>query len=152
MIKLAIALLTTTFADTTTSLEQKACDHFFSDIFRKEYAGYKVVEFDNQTDTAKYWGIVYGCKNWDEKTKEQIVSATPDKSTVVTVSLNDLKIKKMRTNSNRLKIHVSSKIRVGNNYFVLIGTYRKLRFAEYFYVELDHAGNIIGTCKKGEII
>jgi uncharacterized protein YuzE len=41
---------------------------------------------------------------------------------------------------------------VDDSYFVLIGAYRKLRFAEYFFIELDKDGNVIGTCKQGEII
>jgi len=152
MIKLTILSLLTTFTEPKTSLEQKACDYFFSEIFKKEYADYKAVEFDNKTDTAGYWGIVHGCMNWDDRTKGQIVSAIPEKPTQVTATVTDVRIKKTRRNSGRLKIHVSSRIKVENTYFVLIGAYRKLRFAEYFFIELDKAGNIIGTCKEGEII
>jgi hypothetical protein len=153
MIKLIILSLLTTFTDTPeTSLEQKACDYFFSDIFKNEYQDYKVIEFDNQTDTTKYWGIVHKCKNWDDKTKGQIVSAKPDKSTKVVATTTDVKVKQKTKNSGRLKIGVWSKIKVGDNYFVLIGTYRKLRFAEYFLIELDKDGKVIGTCKQGEII
>ena len=74
MIKLIILSLLTTFTD--TSLEQKACDYFFANIFRAEYPDYKVIEFDNQTDTTTYWGIVDKCENWDDKTKGQIVHDT----------------------------------------------------------------------------
>jgi len=97
-------------------------------------------------------GIVYGCKNWDEKTKGQIVSTTPGKSIEVKASLTDIRIKKIKKNSNRLKIHVYSKVKVGDNYFVLIGIYRKLRFAEYYFIKLDKTGNVVDTCKEGEII
>lgn len=141
-----------TFTDSGTSVEQKACDYFFANIFRKEYSDYKVIEFDNQTDTTKYWSIVHKCKDWDDKTKGQIVSATPDKSTKVRATTTDVRIKKRTKNSGRLKIGVWSKVKVGDNYFVLIGTYRKLRFAEYYFIELDKNGQVIGTCKQGEII
>ena len=152
MIKLTILSLLTTFTDPGTSLEQKACDYFFTNIFKSEYSDYKVIEFDNQTDTTRYWGIVHKCKNWDDRTKGQIVSTTPDKSTRVIATTTDVRVKKRTKNSGRLKIGVWSKIKVGDNYFVLIGAYRKLRFAEYFFIELDKEGKIIGTCKQGEII
>lgn len=152
MIKLTILSLLTTFTDPGISLEQKACDYFFANIFRDEYPDYKVIEFNNQTDTTKYWGILHKCKNWDDKTKAQIVSTTPDKSTQVIATTTEVRVKKRTKNSGRLKIGVWSKIKVGDNYFVLIGTYRKLRFAEYFFIELDKKGKIIGTCKQGEII
>jgi hypothetical protein len=152
MIRLTIIFLLTTFTDPGTSVEQKACDYFFSDIFKKEYPDYKIIEFDNQTDTSRYWGIVHKCTNWDKETKRQILSATPDKSTQVIAITSGLKVKKTTKNSGRLRIGVWSKIKVGDNYFVLIGAYRKLRFAEYFLIELDKNGNVIGTCKQGEII
>jgi len=152
MIKLTILFLLTTFTDPETSLEQKACDYFFANIFKEEYPDYKVIEFDNQTDTTRYGGIVHKCKNWDDRTKGEIVSTTPDKSTLVIAITTDVKVKKRTKNSGRLKIGVWSKIKVADNYFVLIGTYRKLRFAEYFFIELDREGTVIGACKQGEII
>jgi hypothetical protein len=152
MIKPTIIFLLTTFTAPGTSLEQKACDYFFANIFKEEYPDYKVIEFDNQTDTTRYWGIVHKCKNWDDKTKSQIVSAIPDKSTQVIATTTDVRVKKRTKNSGRLKIGVWSKIKVGDNNFVLIGTYRKLRFAKYFLIELDREGKVIGTCKQGEII
>jgi hypothetical protein len=140
------------YLEKRASLEQKACDHFFSNIFEKQYTDYKVVEFNNQTDTVRYSGIVYGCENWTEKTKRLIVSTTPGKSTQVIANLTGLRIKKIKENSGRLKIRVFSKIKVGDNYFVLIGAYRKFRFAEYFFMEFDKGENIIATCKEAEII
>ena|SRR5688572_2404025 len=152
MIKLTIIFLLTTFTDPETSLEQKACDYFFASIFKDEYPDYRVIEFDNHTDTTRYWGIVHKCENWDDKTKAQIISTTPDKSTQIIATTTEVRVKKRTKNSGRLKIGVWSKIKVGDNYFVLIGTYRKLRFAEYFLIELDKEGKILGTCKQGEII
>ena len=151
MIKLTMLFFLTALMDSGTSLEQKACDYFFSDIYKNEYPDYKVIEFDNQTDTTKYWGVVHKCKNWDNKTKGQIGSTTPDKSTLVTAT-TDVRIRQTTKNSGRLKIAVWSKIKVGDSYFVLIGAYRKLRFAEYFFIELNKEGKVIGTCKQGEII
>lgn len=152
MIKLTILSLLTTFTGPGTSLEQKACDYFFSNIFKNEYADYKVIEFDNQTDTTRYWGIVHNCNNWGDKTKEQIESATPDKSIQIIATVTGVRVKKTTKNSGRLKIGVWSKVKIGDNYFVLIGAYRKLRFAEYFLIELDKEGKVTGTCKQGEII
>lgn len=152
MIKLTIVFFLTTFTDPETSLEQKACDYFFANIFKDEYPDYKVIEFDNLTDTTRYWGIVHKCKDWDDKTKGQIVSATPDKSTQVTATTADVRVKRRTKNSGRLKVGVWSKIKVGDHYFVLIGAYRKLRFAEYYFIELDKDGEIIRTCKQGEVI
>lgn len=134
MIKLTILTLLTTFIDPRASLEQKACDHFFANIFRTEYPHYKVIEFDNQTDTTRYWGIVDKCQNWNDNTKRQILSRTPDKSTHVIATPANVRVKKRTKNSGRLKIGVWSKIEIGNNYFVLVGAYRKLRFAEYFFL------------------
>src|SRR5687767_1424293 len=124
MIKLTILSLLTAFTDPGTSLEQKACDYFLSNIFKNEYADYKVIEFDNQTDTTRYWGIVHKCNNWDDKTKGQIVSATPDRSIRVIATVTDVRVKKTTKNSGRLQVGVWSKVTIGDNYFVLIGTYR----------------------------
>ncbi len=88
MINLTVVLFLTSFTNPDTSLEQKACDYFFASIFKNEYPDYKVIEFDNRTDTTRYCGIVQKCENWNAKTKEQISSATPDKSTQVTAKLN----------------------------------------------------------------
>jgi hypothetical protein len=152
MINLTIIFLLATFAQPETSLEQNACDYFFSDVFKKEYPDYKVIEFSNQTDTTRYPGIVHKCKNWDADKKRQIIFATPGKSIQVIAATKDVKIRKRTVNSGKLKIRVWSRIKVGENYFVLIGTYRKLRFAEYFFMEFDKDGKIIGICKQGEII
>jgi hypothetical protein len=152
MIILTMLSLLTTFTDPEKSLEQKACDYFFANIFKDEYPDYKAIEFDNQTDTTKYLESVHKCNNWDDKTKAQIVSTTPDKSTHVSATATDLKVKRTKKNSGGLKIAVWSRVRVGNNYFVIIRAYRKLRFVEYFFIELDKEGKIIGTCKQGEII
>jgi hypothetical protein len=152
MINLTTLFFLMIFTDQGTSVEQKACDYFFANIFKTEYPDYKVIEFDNKTDTTRYWGIVQKCKNWDDKTKGQIVSAIPGKSTAVIASTTDVRVKKRTKNSGRLKIGVWSKIKVGDNYFVLIQTYRQLRFAEYFLIELNKEGKVVGTCKQGEII
>ena len=148
----AILLLTTILLDTPDKLEQKACDHFFNHIYGQEYNDYKVIEFQNHTDTSKYWGIVYQCDNWDETTKKQIVTSVPGKALVVNANVPEIKTKRIRKNSGRLKIYVHSNIQVGDNYFVAIATYRKLRFAEYFFVKFDKEGNIVETCKAAEII
>jgi hypothetical protein len=90
MIKLTLVILTTILSDTPDSLEQKACDYFFDNIFRQEYEDYKVIEFQNQTDTSKYCGIVHQCKNWDHKTKSQIMSSTPAKTVDVKANTPDI--------------------------------------------------------------
>ena len=120
-------------------------------LFRRRFTSFRSFEFDDWTDTTRYWGIVHKCNNWDDKTKGLIISATPDQSIQVTAN-TDVRVKKRTKNSGRLKIAVWSKIKVGDNYFVLLQAYRKLRFAEYFLIELDSQGNVIGTCKQGEII
>jgi hypothetical protein len=58
----------------------------------------------------------------------------------------------IRKNSGRLKVYVYSNIKVGNNYFVSISTYKKFRFTEYYFIKFDNEGNIIETCKTAEII
>ena len=152
MTKLTIIFFLTIFTDFETSLEQNACDYFFVNVFKNNHPDYNAIEFDDQTDTTKYLGIVYKCENWNEKTKEQIVSTIPDKSTRVSANTQDVRVKKSAKNSGKLNIRVWSKIKVGDNYFVLIGAYRKLRFAEYFLFELNGEGKVIEVCKQGEII
>ena len=56
------------------------------------------------------------------------MSAKPMESVELKEESVDLKIKSSKTNSDRLKVRVYSNISVGDNYFVLIGNYRKLRF------------------------
>jgi hypothetical protein len=152
MINLTFFLLAISLPDRPDNLEQKACDYFFNNIFNKEYNEYKVIEFQNQTDTSKYWGVVYQCKNWDQTTREQITSATPGETVDVKANTAHIKVKRIRKTSGRLKVYVYSHIKVNDNYFVSIATYRKLRFAEYYFIKFDKEGNIIDTCKAGEII
>ncbi len=111
MIKLYALSLLLAFTD-SLSLEQKACDYFFGNIFKIEYPDYKVIEFDNHTDTTRYWGIVRRCENWDDTIKEQITSARPDKPTTVNATLRGVRIKARRKYSGRMKIGVWSKVRV----------------------------------------
>jgi hypothetical protein len=152
MIKLTVFLLATLFAETTDSLEQKACDYFFDNIFGREYRDYKVVEFQNTTDTSRYWGVVHQCKNWDEATKGEIVSAMPSRAVEIEANTNATRVKRINKRSGLLKIYVYSNIRVGENYYVSVAAYRKLRFAEYYFIKFDNKGTIIDTCKAGEII
>jgi hypothetical protein len=152
MINLTFFLLTIFPPDTPDNLEQKACDYFFNNIYSHEYKDYKVIEFQNQTDTSKYWGIVHQCKNWSQTTKEQITSATPGAMVNIKPNTTHIKVKRIRKTSGRLKVYVYSYIKVNDNYFVSIATYRKLRFAEYYFIKFDKEGNIIDTCKAGEII
>lgn len=152
MIKLTLILFTTIFSQSTGDLEQKACDYFFDTIFKQEYQDYKVIEFKTRTDTSKYYAIVHKCKNWDTATNVQIMSAHPSESVDVKAKLKEIKVKNIRKNSARLKISVYSRVKVGDNYFVSIAAYRKLRFANYYFFKFDKDGNIIETCKAGEII
>ena len=85
-------------------------------------------------------------------TKEKIISSTPGKVVDVKANVTGLKVRKIKENSRRLKVSVSSRIKVDNTYFVSIATYRKLRFTEYYFIRFDKDGNIIETCKTGEII
>jgi hypothetical protein len=152
MIKLIIFLFPTFFSGKPANLEQTASDYFFDNIFRENYNEYKIIEFETQTDTSQYWGVVNQCKAWDEATKSQILSAKPDAAVSVKANRTGIRIKKIRKNSARLKVYVYSNIHVGSNYFVLVAAYRKLRFAEYYFIKFDEDGNIIETCKAGEII
>ena len=153
MIKLALILLTTLLSDAPDSLEQKACDYFFDNIFRQEYQHYKVIEFQNQTD-ASDWniGIVHQCKNWNQAIKGQIISSTPANTVDIKANTADVRVKKIEKNSRRLKVYVHSNIKVGDSYFVSITIYRKLRFADHYFIEFDNDGNIIHICETGEII
>jgi hypothetical protein len=151
MIKLTIFLLTSLPSGTTDNFEQKACDYFFENVFNQEYKDYKVIEFQTQTDTSKYWGIVHQCENWDQTTRDKIISSTPGEMVFVKANTN-IKLRKIRKNSGRLKVYVYSRVKVENTYFVSIATYRKLRFAEYYFIRFDKEGNVIEACKTGEII
>lgn len=151
MIKLTLVLFTTIFFNSTDSLEQRATDYFFNVIFRGDYQGYKVIEFSNQTDTARYYGI-HKCENWDAYTKNLIVSTSPDKSTNVKVDLKDIRIKDVRQNSGRLKVYIHSKVKIGASYFVSIVVYKKIHFVNRYLIQFNESGDIIDMCKTGEII
>src|SRR5687767_14569665 len=99
MIKLIFVLLTTVVSDKPDRLEQKASDYFFDNIFGQNYNDVKVIEFQNQTDTSKYWGTVHQCKNWDQKTSGLIMSSIPGKSVNVKAKREDIKIKSISKNS-----------------------------------------------------
>lgn len=151
MIKLTLILCTTIFCNSTDSLEQKAVDYFFNTIFRVDYQGYKVIEFRNQTDTARYYGI-HKCENWDAYTKNLIVSTSPGESTDVKVNAKGINVKNVRQNSARLKVYVYSKVKIGASYFVSIVVYKKLHFVNYYLIQFNENGDIIDMCQTGEII
>jgi hypothetical protein len=152
MIKLTLILFATIFSDSTDNLEQKASDYFFDNFFQQDYAAYKVIEFKNLTDTSKYYGIIHKCENWDKETKYQIMSTKPSESVDIKAKTKDIKVKEIKKNSGRLKIYVYSSVKVGDNYFVSIATYKKLHFANYYFIKFNKDGNVIDTCRTGEII
>ncbi len=80
------------------------------------------------------------------------MSSTPAKTVDIKANAADIRVKKIRKNSGRLKVYVYSNIKVGDSHFVSITIYRKLRFADHYFIEFDNDGNIINICNTGEII
>jgi hypothetical protein len=149
---LTLLLFTVLVHNTPDGLEQKACIYFFESLFKENYDGYKVIEFENRTDTSRYWGVVYQCDNWDEKTKGNIVSTKPSNSVYVQANNTVVSTKKIQKNSRRLKMFVYSKIKVDDHYYVSIAVYKKFHFVDYYFIRFDSTGEIIDSCKTGEVI
>jgi hypothetical protein len=110
------------------------------------------VELATKTDTNAYFGIIYTCTQWDEQTKKETLSQRNESPKELKIPESGIAIKKIRGRSNRLKLSVSPRKRVGDTYFVLVKAYRKLRFVDYFIYQFDSNGRLMDICERNEII
>lgn len=152
MLLLVHILFAQVFFGTTHEFEQKAADHFFKNIIVSKYPDLKVAEFATKTDTTLFFGIVMTCSHWDEETRKRIFSSAPEKQIELEIPESPVTIKKYRKSTNRLKVIVSPKRKVGDSYYVEVMSYRRLRFIDYFIFQFDQDGRIVDVCQKSEII
>lgn len=138
--------------ETSPVYEQLAVNHFFETFVSLKYPDLKSVELATKTDTSIYFGIVYNCTQWDEKTKKDILSQSPEDPRELKIPESSIPIKKIRDRSGRLKIYVSSRKKIGDTYIVKIMAYRKLRFVDHIIYQFDSNGRLIDTCEMNEII
>jgi hypothetical protein len=131
MVILIQLLLVTVLTDSTPAYEQLAVEYFFKSFVSQKYPNLKSVELATKTDTSIYFGIVYSCTQWDEKTKKEIISPSTDEPKELKIPESSIPIKKIRDRSGRLKIYVSPRKKVGDTYIVQIVAYRKLRFVDH---------------------
>jgi len=145
-------LLALVFSGTEPEFEQLAADHFFKNIFSIKYPDLKVAQLDTKTDSTVHFGIVMNCQQWDKETRKKVYSGSYGKQMELEFPNSDIKIKKHRQYTNRLKIAVSPRRRVGDNYYVEVTAYKKLRFVDYFIFRFESDGRLADICEKSEII
>ncbi|WP_205504572.1 hypothetical protein [Rufibacter psychrotolerans] len=145
-------LLILAFSGTEPEFEQLAADHFFKNIFSEKYPDLKAAELDTKTDSTLHFGIVMNCQQWDEETRKKVYSGGYGKQQELALPNSDIKIKKHRKYTNRLKIAVSPRRKVGDNFYVEVIAYKKLNFVDYFIFRFERDGRLVSICNKSEII
>jgi hypothetical protein len=151
MLTILYFLLGTILTDSTPSYEQVTADYFFETIWRQKYGDYKSIEFENKTDTSIYVGHIYGCREWDEIEKREIVNGKTKEQIQLNSKPLNVSIKNA-SKSKRLKLFIGTKIQVGDIFVVQIDVYKPLEFVDHYFIKLDKDGKIIDTCETNEII
>ena len=132
--------------------EQIATDYFFENIFEQDLSDYRVIEFNALTEQNGYFGIVVNCNSIRTLFKE-LEEATPGTSVTVDASKCPVRVKKIRDNSNRIKIEVKSRKDLSERTFVYITAYRRLRFVNHYILTLSQEGTeVLDVCRVSEII
>jgi len=144
--------LSIALADTAPVYEQLALDHFFNNVISQKYPDLKSVELATQTDTSSGIEFISNCTQWDEKTRKEVRSRSTQAAKELKRPQSSIPIRKIRSQSNRLKIYVSLSRKVGDTYFVEVAAYRKLRFVDHFIYQFDSDGRLSNTCEGNEII
>src|SRR5690606_15417901 len=106
-------------------------EHFFRNTINIKYPELKVIEFADKTDVSVSAWIVSSCEQWDEETRMRIRNKQPEEPSTLSIPESTLKIKKIRKRSNRLKVEVSPRRKVGDNYYVVIRAHKKLHFVDH---------------------
>jgi hypothetical protein len=140
------------FSGTTPDYEQIATEHFFRNTINLKYPDLKVVEFANKTDVSVSAWVVSSCEQWDKETRTKIRNKQPEEPNTLSIPESPLQVKKIRKRSNRLKVEVSPRRKVGENYYVVIRAYKRLYFVDHFLYEFDSQGRLLNTCTASEII
>lgn len=140
------------FSGTTPDYEQIATEHFFRNTINVKYPELKVVEFADKTDVSVSVWIVSSCEQWDNETRMTIRNREPEEPSSLSIPASPLQIKKIRKRSNRLKVEVGPRRKVGDNYYVVIRAYKRQQFVDHFLYEFDSQGRLLNTCNVGEII
>ena len=151
MLTVIYIFLGTILTDSTPSHEQLTADYFFETIWKEKYRDYKSIEFENKTDSTISIGHIYGCKEWTETDKKEILKGKTNKQIVLNSKPADISIKK-RTNSKRLKLIIGTKIQHGDAYFVPMTVYKPLEFVDHYFIKFDKYGKIIDQCEVNEVI
>src|SRR5687768_5076193 len=119
------------FGVSTPNYEQLTADYFFETIWKQKYENYRSIEFDNTTDTTIYTGHVYGCEEWSEEEKKEIVKQRRKEQVELNSRPADVSIKK-RSNSKRLKLTIGTKIALRDKYIVQISVYKPFEFVDHY--------------------
>jgi hypothetical protein len=133
--------------------EQIAVDYFFENTFQEKFSEYKKLEFNTQTISDRYSGIINHCEDFNPNLINDIKNTAPESTIMVNSSRCPIRTKKPKSNSSRLQIDVYSRIELKDEICVLLTAYRKLRFVEYYFVIMNNIDlEVIGVCNVGEII
>lgn len=149
---LVISLFGLSFGNREVPYEQVASDYFFEHLFNNEYPYIKTIEFNERTDTTGYYGMVYQCSNYNESLKKQIANIQSKEITKIDVSTFNVKIKREKWRSKRLKLKVSPALSVENRNFVIISIYKRWHFVNNYLFELNKEGQVVDICNTSEII
>jgi hypothetical protein len=144
-------LLFTGLDGSTPDYEQLTADYFFDTIWKQRYKDYRSIEFDHKTDTSSYLRHVYGCGKWTNEDKKEIVEGKTQELVELNSRPTNTLIKK-RSGSNRLKLMIASKIRLGDTYVVEMAVYKPFEFVDHYFIKFDKTGKIIDRCEFNEII
>lgn len=158
MMTIVLFLLGTITTDSSKNYEQLTANYFFETILKSNYNDFRLVEFDNKSDTTVYIGFVYSCESWRNTKVEAIKELKELKQpkgvkeiTLTKPSSVKIKTKKI-SDSRHLKLKIGTMIQLGDNYLVPFIVYEPREFVDHYFLKFDKDGRIIDKCEIREIM
>lgn len=158
MMTIILFLLGTMSTDSLKNYEQLTADYFFETIWNKNYKDFKVIEFDNKSDTSVYIGFIYSCDQWrstEARRIEELKGLKRQKglkeTTLKKPSSVRIRTRKI-SDSRHLKLKIGTMIQLGDYYLVPFIVYEPREFVDNYFLKFDKDGHLIDKCEIREIM
>lgn len=136
---------------TLNSIEQSAVEYFLTNVLNNRSSKVKILEFNSKTISRPYSSLF--CDSHNHDFVKRFDKSQPTVSVLINAEKSDLKIKKIRANSKKLKMEVYSHIEIEEKAYVVITLYKKLRYVEYYFIRLNkETFEVEDVCQTVEII
>lgn len=139
------------------SYEQIAFEHFFKNIFRKEYEGVNTIQFSGQLESeSSNFGILKICfdndielyKKIEEAAKKTDLKVSPEVDNNAISQIINFKKRKVK---NNLRLNIFKSTNVENLHYVELSITKINRQWGVYFFEMNDNGEVKRWCKTGLI-